>query len=312
MPQKVKTYVLYGSGQDMGILLAYHNRKDCEIIYHKDGESIENCLKRIHPPANVIVQCHGGPDATFTWNANSPRSPYTRLFHALPKRGIASVTLTTCYGGSAQVAAILKAAPEGLLVQALTGVHTLDSGDVNIKFAEETAGLKKPIDLYLKALDNFDPVEYAVYIDYWSIKHKAIYIGDAEQALPRILGIGGKSPIIIDLEKSFRILHEKTGDPALKSAISRVQKLFDTKHIHTFININTLETTRNDISLGNPSEEALDASIALMAQKLASGYKPKDAEEKRIAYAITAAYLDESGELQRIKQGSRPSSGLIV
>jgi hypothetical protein len=310
MPDGIKTYVLVGDenngqfdengdGVNEECYAIYKNRSDCIIIRPQRGQSLEDAIKTIQPPANIILQAHGGPEGTFTWSQEESL-PYSRLMRALPRNGILSLTLGSCYGGTAQATDILKDAPPGMLVQSMIGPRTGDGNTVT-KFAEETVGLKNPIDLFLEALDNFNPVEYKKYIEYWNREKNRNSDPNPEQAMPHIIGLGNSDGI--DLQREIgqfnRIPHDAAFHAAMQRAVTRVQQRFDTDYYRMY---NEGHYYIEDGSLGRGPEISLDQRIATMAQRLAAGYQPRRVEEKRLAYAITAAYLDESGELERRRE----------
>ena len=294
---RIKTYVLVcEKGEDDGFNL-YRQRDDVIILQPKPGETIEQVAAKIQGPANVILQAHGETNGTFQWHQDE-RVPYSQFFQALPRSGILSVTLGSCYGGIAQREDILSAAPPGTLVLSMTGPQTSSVSSVTVMFAKETWHLTRPVDLYIKALDNFDSDRYREYMTWSNQTYRENEITDPNEALPHILGIGGDPPQPIDLANQLGALSGQQNAPAFQRAVQRVQELFDTVRGRT----NPVKGGKWVIfnSLGPEAERKLDDDIAAMAQKLARGDVPKNAEEKRIAYALTAAYLDESGELQRM------------
>ncbi len=298
----IKTYVLVGYGDESAGLEEYSERKDVIILRPKAGESIAEVAAKIHGPANVILQCHGLENGTFRWyeDGNTPRAPYTELFQALPRSGILSITLGSCYGGTAQRADILSAAPPGCIVQSITGEKTLGSGNVTTKFAAESRYLTNPTDLFLEALDNFDPAAYKDYMEYWNKRDGTHDITDPDAAMPHMIGLGGKPPLRIDIKAEMKQLTH-ADKAAMARAIARVQDRFDTECNVTYVNKKGQKVLSDymEQSLGDPAEKALDGSIATMAAKLQKGYVPQNVDERKLAYAITAAYLDESGTLRQ-------------
>jgi hypothetical protein len=296
----IKTYVLIGYNQAQEDA-AYSQRKDVIILRPKVGESIAEVAAKIHGPANIILQCHGGEDGTFTWHENeSKHHSYTELFQALPRSGILSITLGSCYGGTAQRADILSAAPPGCLVQSITGEKTPSSKSVTPKFAAESKFLTNPTDLFLEALDNFHPARYKEFQEYGNKKLGAHDITDPDMAMPHMIGLGGKPPLRIDIKAEMKQLTH-ADKAAMARAIARVQDRFDTECRVTYVN----EKGQKELdgfmeqSLGDPAEKALDGSIATMAAKLQKGYVPQNVDERKLAYAITAAYLDESSAFRQ-------------
>ncbi len=304
----IKTYVLIGYNQaDKDAIYSESARVDPNVIVlrPKKGESIAQVAAQIHGPANVILQCHGGEDGTFTWSKEQyelkkPFTPYTELFQALPRSGILSITLGSCYGGTAQRADILSAAPAGCLVQSITGEKTPGTNYVTKKFAAEGKFLTNPTNLFLEALDNFHPATYKEFGEFVNKRDGTHYITDPDAAMPHMIGLGGKPPLRIDIKAEMKQLTH-ADKAAMARAIARVQDRFDTECKVTYVNKKgqkELDGCMNQ-SLGPAAEKALDGSIATMAAKLQKGYVPQNVDERKLAYAITAAYLDESGTLRQ-------------
>ena len=315
---ETKTYVLVGAGRE-GELPYWQARGDCIIIQPKPGESIKDVARSIQGPANIILNCDGGEGGIFAWHDHEKKHPrYADFFRALPREGIVSITLATCYGGTAQTSTILAAAPPGCLVQSTVGKYSLSNENFVDEFATESKGLHKPVDLFLKVIDNFDPLEYKAYVERWNKKG---WPGNPnpDHALPHILGIGGEPPLMIDLDiEAARLAHPDTAhtrnEAAWHTALVRVQVAFDTKNKRGIPeNMPTIPGVNCIVGgLGDAEEKALHTHIAAVAKKMEHGWTPKDektkkrpltieeVEEKRIAYAITAAYMEESGALRRM------------
>jgi len=295
----IKTYVLIGYGMTQDDTI-YSQRSDVIILRPKAGESIAQVAAKIHGPANIILQRHGGEDGTFVWHANEFSPPYTELFQALPRSGILSITLGSCYGGTSQRSDILSTAPPGCIVQSMTGPLTVTTSDVTRKFAAESKFLTNPTDLFLEALDNFNPARYKQFLEFRNKRDGTNDISDPDQVMPHILGLGGKPPLRIDIKTEMTQLTH-ADKAAMDRAVARVQDRFDTKCYVTYINAKGQKEADLYMSqdLGDAAENALDTQIATMAAKLQQGYVPKNVDERKLAYAITAAYMDEFGELQR-------------
>jgi hypothetical protein len=350
-----KTYVLIGYNEEddesaaiwdkvqagplRKISTVYKNRGNCEILSFNDPRyaTYKDAIASITSPANVILQSHGGKDGRFSWTLKEyleedPSPSYADFFRQLPSSGIASVMLGNCYGGTAETEEALASCPPGTLVFSMTGTKTLNSGAVAAKFAEETKGLTDPVDIFLKALDNFNPQAYRKdrESEYKSRLEGSEFIrklaavtifdvdSDPDHALPHIIGIGGQPPQLINLQTECRALNGKATDPAFLRAIARVQTRFDTDYIPNFVYFDEKGKHMEGGGGGPEAERALDVHIAAVAHKLATGWIPADeeargtpltdeeVEEKRIAYAITTAWLKESGELeQRIGTAKR-------
>lgn len=327
---QIRTYVLVGADNpgettQKEQAQAFRDRGDVTVLEQQPGKTLEQTLKQIQPPANLILLAHGEEDGTFGWRANE-LLPYTRLFSQLPRQGILSFTLDSCYGGSANAEAFLKAAPPGMLVQSLVGPHNLGRGNHTFDFISETVRLSNRTDLLLKAYDNFDPAEYKHDGEYWNrVKWSPLGIhndSNPEHALPHIVGIGGNPPRRIDLSEELQALTQNhsasdhlvpRNETAFTRAIARVQNAFDTIHWVHYTQDGSTVILQN---LGSDAEKELDNRIAAIAGEIRSGsFTPEGgmskglseadqsiyrAERKRIAWALTAAYLDESDELQRM------------
>ncbi len=373
----IKTYVLIGDDQ-LGCDELYSKRKDVVILRASDCLSIADTLAKVQTPANIIVQCHGARNGTFTWLKGEAQPSYADLFKALPRTGILSVTFGSCFGATAKEAEMMKYAPPGTLVQSLTGAKTVGWTHHTKKFAVETEGLTEPIDLILKAFDNFSPTTFKsaterenrekgfyekyrakkleidtqvaeeqmrfyqlqergdsivnssdpaakkqfhlnanqfqltasqMRIQLLSVQLAAYepYDSNPDNALPNSIAIGGNPARTIDLDvETARLAKTKTplDGAAMNRAIARVQARFDTIKAYTPDNHPDWYLSKEyDSGKGPAAEKELDAAVADMAAMLQRGYTPKTTEERRIAYAITTAYLHESGEMQRRVEG---------
>ena len=315
---KPTIYVLLGHDNEDDYR-EYKQRTDCVIIRFDDPryQKFSDAVAAIKPPAHVVLQTHGTPHGYFRWRTDGPYFSYQTAFGIMPEQGILSITLGSCYGGQSNAtknakAFILTAAPAGTLVFAMTGPSTELPAIVTDQFAEETKGLHNPIDFFLEVLDNYDPK----YFKDWQERNNKRDPIDADEArpdyaLPHIIGIGGQPPQQLDLANEYKTLKGKLNDPALMRTIQRVQTRFDTRAGHISFK-NGIEKFNMVHSFGPTAERALEKRIADLAHKLASqeGYSlptaakgkeltPEQVDEKRLVYAITAAYLDESGELNR-------------
>ncbi len=241
--------------------------------------------------------------------------PIPECFQSCPVRGIESVTLGSCYGGSAEADAFLQGAPAGMVVQSMVGAQNVNNGDFHWQFAKERKGENTQIGLLLKALDTFDPEEYWKYVQYRNKEDKTHVDANPEQALPHMIGIGGKKPARIDLaEEVSKLANDKgahTSEALWQRAIALVQQHFDTANIR-------LDPLRPGSvitgGLGVAAEKELHDNIAALAGKMRQGYLPESVDEKRIAYALTAAYMDQSGDMARrvalAKNGGIPLEAL--
>lgn len=298
----VKTYVLIGHDQkDADAIYSQH---DVTILRPKPGQSMWDLVQEanIQTPANVILQAHSEKAGHFQWNKNEGVS-YKDLFSALPRSGIISVTLGSCFAGSVVKETMLEALPPGTILQTMTGRQTENLNSASLKFAAETEGLTKPTDLYLIALDNFNPQYFKDYFEARNKNYAYQAYADPNKALPEIMGLGGSPPLVFDLNDEMDKLSQKVDKIALEKAIQRVQTLFDTKRGYAAEgDVSSFDIEKVNNGLGAEAETALDGQIRTVAKQLMRGEKPdgktlESVENKRIALAITAAYLDESGLL---------------
>ncbi len=280
-------------------------------INAQPGISFERSIAgRIPPGAHVVLNAHGSPRGGFQWN-NREFVSYDRLFSALPETTQA-VTLTSCYGQSGLVEDLLKHAPAGMIVQSLIGessVGVIPSITQTEWEVDNGIASTRPVDLFIEGLDNFIPAEYERQVSDINKRLGTSYRISAEAAMPHIIGIGGNPPQLIDLNHTVTQLarsgNRLTRSDSWKSAVDHVQARFDTEYPRM-----SARDTTVAVSQGNRAQErSLDASIEQVAQKIERGGHPANVEEKRIAYALAAAWLDESGQLDRMQEQARTAAG---
>jgi hypothetical protein len=303
-----KNYVLIGHDMDYTDK-AYSARGDVNIIRAREGQSLEDAVKTITPPANILLMAHGELDGTFLWNRNQ-MLPYAELFAALPREGMDSFTLISCYGGTAIADAFLKVAPPGMLVQSMVGPYNLSSALAVEDFIHETKGEINPVQLLLKSLDNFHPRDYQITTEYFNKKLGTSYDSNPENALPHTIGLGGNPPMQIHLDAIASQIHStiKTNvdRAAWRFAIEHVMVAFDTRH--HIVNPQNPDGPSLFKNGGENGQLALEEKILAIADTMRrgeplGGETPVErADNKRIAYAITAAFLDESGMLAQWQQ----------
>jgi hypothetical protein len=331
MPEsKIKTYVLVGPDPNPAnhfnaeSAAAYAKHNDYTIIRYDDlrYKNFAQAMAAIKPPANVVLQCHGQEDGTFLWQTNGKTQPlpYDEFFSRLPRAGIPAVTIDSCFGGSAESMRTLAKAPPGTLVFSATSDKSVSTLDNILPYIQETNRVTTPIARYLKILDNFNPKTFFLEANTENREGSI----DPNQALPHVIGIGGHPPQIIDLDHLYPSLKGKQSDPAYARAVKQVQSLFDTNNHR----IAKDGSHYQGGSLGPAAEQALHRQIADIADRLAHGQpmpsvaQPSNMQithmsedytmspdERRIVYAITAAYLDKSGQLQqRIENAKHPTA----
>ena len=275
----------------------------------RGSDSVEDAMRSIHHASiNVLLLSHGAHDGTFLWRPKE-QLHYNSFFAALPREGVQSIVLSNCYGGTANSDKFLKSAPAGALVISLSGAQSPTNGEQVLDYIKETKGETNPINLFIKAMDNFDPKHYQDSQRYWNKVDHENDSDDPELALPYIIGMGGNHPRRINLQEQLQLIGKKNfltdETNAWKDSLTRVQDLFDT--IHKVDNPDRPGHYKTQ-NLGPEAEAALDAKIQAIADDIRHG-KPLDgkdpitrAENKRIAYALAAAYLEESGQIARWRE----------
>ena len=308
-----KNYVLIGYGQNPDIE-KWHRQAHDVIIKPDSGfwgnllskpkpsESIENIIKQITPPGNLIMYVHGHSGNQFEWG-DGQYINYEDLFKKLPRIGIQSITLAICEDDGAITYKTLKAAPAGAIVQSLVSPTSVTTMGLNTKFADEAAGEKQGINLTLEMFDNFNPSYYTRAVSDQNKIHDTHFDTSADHALPKTLYIAGPNPRTINLESEMQQIatlgKAKINAPAMAAAIKRVKDRFDVADI--------VATKELGVSAYRADDPAEDKKLYQRIQAIGEGLKsgmlkpeelPTKVEEKRIGLAITAAYLYESHRLQ--------------
>lgn len=287
----ISTYVVIGSRMDDDHL-DYMKRDDVLLRCAERGVSVADTLKEIALPANVILQAHGGEDGTLEWGDEDDSKQYSEFFGDLPRKGICVAMIEGCYGDTALEQ--IKHAPDGTII--LTSSNRTSSGLSSSQLLEtEGYGITSAIDYYLETLDNFSP-DYKALIKYNDKKNGTRSDRNPDHALAHRIGIGGEKGQVIDLDTHYREMarHPETMDmPAMERAVERVQEHFDTMDYR----FNPKDKSMEYTYLGSKEEKQLDARIAKVADRLQHGHLPRNTTERRIALALTAAYIEESGAL---------------
>ena len=200
-----RTYILLGDGFD-NILhngeLEAAQRSGAVIIKAGNYKSLEDAVSAINTPANVILAAHEANNGTFRWRGDQIPPPYSELFSALPKKGVDSVTLESCYGGTGQSERFLKVAPAGTVIQSMVGPTVTGTGNFVINFTKNIHGYTNPTDLFISALATFHPKEHRDAKIFWNTHdetgklnpgHPLIDHDDINPltAMPHIIGFGG-------------------------------------------------------------------------------------------------------------------------
>ena len=314
-----------GAGQPGAFAAAnlyYKAYDNCPVLSIDKYPNLYEAIAHITLPANIILNCHGINDTNgnivdqFVWHKEDVlegRSPsYSQLFSALKelqetnKAEIKSITVDGCFGGFPNNADILALGPAGMIVQSQVSSQCPNWDKFITPFAEKAYNAKSSTDLLLAALSTFDPEKYKKYAaDDVAQKPKDAKIFDYNpmHALPHIIGIAGDPPVIIDLEARIENLANKKtslNSKAWIDATLKTYRAFYPTDVPTGASFSP-SYIEKEMELGKTpnSDQYMDA-INLMANKIEKGHMPVGVQEKRIAYALMAAYLDTSGELDKL------------
>ena len=298
MTSPAPSYVMHGA--------EFVNVRGNEHIRATPGQSVAEAAGSIRTPANVILAAHGQPEGTFLWNLGE-KLPYADLLGALPREGVHSVTITSCYGGTALSYETLRMAPPGTIVQTIVSESSKGVFGFTKRWGDELRDIDRPGDAFIVALDNFDPQDYERQIRYLNATYHESSDHSPDHALPHVIGIGGTNPQRIDLDDTITRLAASGAtlatDKNWASSVSHVQSLFDT------VNLRMNPDAPDEQMMSGGDEHALDDAIAAVAKKIERGERPANVEERRIAYGLAAAYMDASGELARMQAKAIGQSG---
>jgi len=313
-------------------VIDYHEEKQSRF---NDLNSISGYIKQQIKESNekdntVIIIAHSVPYGFFNFNSFIPTKNYKDIFSILPRDGIGVIIFSSCYSGNAVEEDTLRTAPSGTVVIPTSSTTSVSNGNFAFSFSQENAGITKAADFYLEILDNFDPKQYHDDIIY----NPFHWLDDSNpmNALPKVIGIAGNPPIIINMEGKngyvAKLANTKIDATVWQHAIDTVKIRFDRvnyrcdydKAIREF----TADVCNNaDTALSMyKSDDELKSAIDNVAQKIRTGqgwlevgkeFTDKDgvkrpateidvAEEMRIKYAIGFSYMDKSGELDAMIQ----------
>ena len=254
------------------------------------NEAIGHIPKGI--PVHIYLACHGSEDGTFRWSDSDSKGPqvisYKEFSSKLRAAGIDAriVTVGSCFGGSS-VAAI-KDLPAGTILHSAVSAKSYSNSDIGFKYAERIHGLNTPVDLAIASLLAVTPEEVAknnkmcnekdgvrgTTEDPKEILPDSIVIGGGKEHLPQIIYLPNKSKALISA------LHNHSIDEAaFNRAVERV------KYVYVY-------------------SSPIDALVKQMRQGIVS----QSPMENRGEYALTLAYMHETGELSRriVKSGGKP------
>ncbi len=308
-----KTYVLAGHDHNNAFadsLGVFRARGDVVVIQPQAGEAIADTLRKHGMAAgdNVVVASHGAKGG-IEWNKGEIVS-YETIFKTLPE-GISTVAVTNCFGGSAQDS--LAHVPKGAVLQSLVGSETIGVGTAVTQFAREATAGMSPTDMFLEALDNIDPKEVAsVAARENAVSTTPAFVTDPNKVLPHLIGIGGGEPINLNdkIAEMGRAGDAGTLDRvALDKATQMVFNRFDTTRDGREMEMTGFDWSEfkvthayksAEVSGGKAAEDALREQILGVSVKMQLGVPLEGFEEKRLGYALSAAYMETSGELDKL------------
>ena len=297
-------------------------RGELVIIAADTRHTLQESLKHIKPPAEVILLAHGTGEKefyndnpyptttpTFIWRAGNEFSKnigngrivgrefitYEELFKAIPQ-GVDVITNGACHGQRALDERALSEAPTGVLIHSLAN-ETVKAMDVDtLTVLHERSPSMNPTRAIVSNLDNINSGRQLAAIKQ-SLEEFGLKIS---RNYGRLIGIGGAVNHIIDLARERTQLRESTSVnlEALHLAESLVLAEFNTT---------SLNGKRQVIDSGPEAAAALKQRITTVKDRLMRGeplHGEKDSDfdkvmNDRIADALTIAYLDSSGELAR-------------
>ncbi len=268
--------------------------KGVTYTFPQDGPPID-------PSTSILERFHASPKQRRTEHTPSYAEYALNIPSISPQT--ACVLIAACYGGGGITEQFLRSLPPGTLVFSDVSATNASLSMQRDFAATESMYLKNPIDLYLESLDNSDSAAYAATLEFMNREEGIAQDANFEHALAHVIGIGGNPPVRIDLNDEIRNLcTRKTAldRDAWKRSIARVQKRFDSYCGHPDANF-VHYTAANTFSAAiYPEDPSLDRSIDAIANKITRGHLPAGAGEKRIAFALAATYLEESGKLQNL------------
>lgn len=313
-----KTYVLAGHDHNNAFvdsLAVFRARDDVVVIQPIPGESIADTIRKqgIAAGDTVVVASHGGK-GSIDWNQGESVS-YETIFKTLPE-GLSTIAVTNCFGGSAQDS--LAHVPKGAVLQSLVGSETIGVGTAVTQFAREAKAGMSPTDMFLEALDNVDPKEVAsVAARENAVSTTPAFVSDPNKVLPHLIGIGGGESINLNdkIAEMGRAADAGTLDRiALDKATQLVFDRFDTardgrKMEMTGFNWSEFKVTHEyksaEVNGGKQAEDALREQILGVSIKMQMGVPLEGFEEKRLGYALAAAHMQTSGEMDRLMQQAK-------
>jgi hypothetical protein len=267
--------------------------KDVVLLRASQYPDIKDAVAQIKGPANIILAAHGSADGYFAWGAGKRPSDshaintqpdglkvydysYPQLFADLPRSGIGSVTIQSCFGAEAEKLQSLKNAPSGTIVQTMSSGTNVELNSIIDNFNDKLSLTQHPTPatLFLQGLRAFSSEEYQIGVSQTQDN------SDPYRALPHIIGVGGPTPLAIDLDTQLRNLADAKTSPDLSQAVNLVQQNFNPGDKADIVNM-ALRIEHGDATIGHASNPQTNA------------------DELRVAYALTAAYLHTSGTMDK-------------
>ena len=299
------TYVLAGDDPTDAFKTTvehYKQQKNVVVLTASDFPSLDDAIKHIKPPANIVIACHGQvnendvPTGTIRWNKGEHRGPYydelfEKITAAAPK-DVGAISVLSCNGEIAFED--LSSIPHGTVLQVIAGAKASSNTYFNNAFQEETSKTNDPATLAIEMLDNVDPVNYQKLLAIrQELGTKTPELDKPENLLPLIIGIGGNPPVVINLDETSEKLVQSshTHPHEYKQAIKLVQAHFDTDK-----DIVRLEVLKQDFGAnlkdfdGHVSEQKKGELTELIVAKLKEKF-PGDAD--KIDASSAGKYFDK-------------------
>ncbi|MDX2094388.1 MAG: hypothetical protein SFW64_00360 [Alphaproteobacteria bacterium] len=257
----ITTYVLAGRDDAGAFSVAVANYKKTPgvvVIDASDYPSFADAIAQIKGPGNIVLAAHGSTNGYFQWNTMNTTISYNEGLSALKTlpnagQGIGTITIGSCYGGLA--AHHLDAIPTGTVLQSMVGSDATALDIFQTTFQIGIKGATNPTSLILEAIDNVSPKDYQrLYEAFSGTGISTEHFPKPEDLMPTIVGIGGNSPITINLDAAAQSLLDKTPDRGdFNSAVRMVKGRFDGNY-----KVSLIDTLEKD--LGIPYKEMVDAT----------------------------------------------------
>jgi hypothetical protein len=334
MSKPIKTYVLAGHDDNEAYKielseLMTRKGRDVEIIRAQPGETLQQAMRKIHPPANVLLAAHGGANGSFTWNEDET-CYYSSLFKALPREGIDAVFVTGCYSETS--VNDIRHVPAGTVVVPFVGAKSPTYNYTGIMWARETRNeLLEPETAILEMYDNLPASKFAE----WNRESNAERMWGNRTTnpldiIPTLVGIGGRSSQIINLKDEitrlsvqgpallqsdafqhamhkvsarFEVRGDYDYDPIAEETATKLAQTSDSRMLRGLKNIGDMfsdaadglaEWTKERVGLDDktvPSQSAyrFKRSVYAVAEQIANGVDPSDFDEQELRIGLSLA-----------------------